>query len=476
MILVNNITECLLLKAKEEKEAIICKDEIITYKDLYEYAYNFSNNFSEHEIIGLICTNNIEFVVTYFAIIFAKGIVLLLNKELKESEIVKLCDQCGAKRVLLTQDFKSNNLASSGIIYEKISRQLFLKKNIEKPVNYNININDVITLMPTSGTTDQAKIVCLTHKSLVNGIYNTINFTNREVNETEIILLSLSTRTALEGQLLTGLALGMRIIFYNGIIIPRKVARLINEYKVNFCTITPSIFVLLSENFDDFKIGSSLKKIIVVGEKLSNSIIQKFINYYKHINILYGYGMTETGPVAFKTDKDFKTKLESVGRVTEGNELSLLDCAMDANGNWIGELVIQSKSMMKGYYNNSDGEFDGVKIHTGDIGYLDEDGYLYIVGRKKNIINNNGYKVFPEEVEGVILNYEGVSDVLVKGEKNMDGGEYIVADIVAKNANIKSEEIIRYCRALLADYKIPKKIYFCEEIPKTDASKKKKRL
>lgn len=466
----NNIVECLSLRSNESQIALVCGNKEISYKKLYDYAMNYSIHFKENELVGIICTNSIEFVVAYFAVIIAKGIVLLLNKELTSIEVMKICRQCGSKRVLFSGEINTVD----GLKFEKIDEKLFtLQKNAVILKYYHTD--DIVTLMPTSGTTDQAKIVSLTHRSFVNGVYNTIDISGREKKDVEIVLLSFATRTALEGQLLTGLAVGMKIVLYNGILFPRKVFELIDSAKINCCSITPSVFRLLFDSCDTKNTLDSLKTVVVVGEKIPNSILEDFFVRFKKIKVLYGYGMTETGPIAFKKENDYRNKVDSVGKVVVNNELFLDKCTSDGDEKQIGEIVVKSPSMMKGYFQSNFELFDGEKIRTGDVGYLDSDGYLYIVGRIKNIINNNGYKIFPEEIESVLLGCKEVKDVLVRGEKNGNGGESVVADVVTYGSDVRFEEIVRYCSNYLANYKIPKKFYFCEEIPKVGASQKKRR-
>ena len=466
----SNIVECLLSKRNILDKALIYGKEGISYQDLCEYVINYSYHFSENEVVGILCTNNIEFVVSYFAVLMAKGIALLLNKELKWAEIQQLCEQCNSKRIVTSEKIVESD---TKIKIEIVRRSCFEGNNGIGKLFDSYDEDAVITLLPTSGTTDQAKIVSLTHRSFVKGIYNTLYFSNRKKDDIELILLSFATRTALEGQLLTGVALGMQIVLYDGMLLPRKVHKIIEEQKITFCSLTPSLFCLIFKDYKHVKSLRSLDSIVVVGEKLSDVVLENFRQECNHINLLYGYGMTETGPIAFKNKDNCRIRLNSVGKILEDNTAFLKNVSFDEKGNQNGEIVVCCSSMMQGYYNKGMA-IDEKYIFTGDIGHFDEEGYLYIDGRIKNIINYNGYKVFPEEIEGIISGLKGISDVLVKGEIDSGGAEIVVAYVVVSD-EMTVENVLRHCRKHLAEYKVPKKINFCREIDKIGASQKKKR-
>ena len=185
------------------------------------------------------------------------------------------------------------------------------------------------------------------------------------------------------------------------------------------------------------------------------------------------YGLTEAGPrVTTLPIQKCNEKVGSVGRAISGVEIKIIDrTGRNLAYGEIGEVLIKSKSIMKGYFRDSE-ETEKILhsewLYSGDIGYLSEDGYLYIIGRKKNVIISGGLNICPEEIEEIIMNFEGVVDVIVFGEYDNLLGEVVCADIVVENNDTEIvEQLRKLCAEKLSDYKIPKKIRLVDKIERT---------
>lgn len=181
-------------------------------------------------------------------------------------------------------------------------------------------------------------------------------------------------------------------------------------------------------------------------------------------------GMTEAAPLIAKRPRGMKGKEESVGTAIYGLDIAVeTEWGITRKPGTIGEVIVSGSNVMRGYYNNEEETARVIKngyLYTGDIGYLDEDGFLYICGRKKNVIIVRGFNVYPEEVEGCILNSLLVKDCYVYGQIDDLGNEYVCADIVPIHPQVQATGIKKYCGNHLAEYKQPQRIIIRESIKK----------
>jgi long-chain acyl-CoA synthetase len=216
---------------------------------------------------------------------------------------------------------------------------------------------------------------------------------------------------------------------------------------------------------------SSLRYVAFGGSKVSGNTIRKLFSAYPGVEFYQGYGMTEAAPLITKRP----IKPNSVGLAIKGVKIAVEADGLITETPYIkGEIVVKGPNVMLGYYKDEAETNKTLKngyLFTGDIGYLDEDGDLYICGRKKNLIIVRGFNVHPEEVEACISNSSLARDCLVYGRTDAFGIETVCADVVPLNPQTKQEEIRAYCRAHLAGYKQPEVIRFCDEIPKNTSGK-----
>jgi long-chain acyl-CoA synthetase len=198
------------------------------------------------------------------------------------------------------------------------------------------------------------------------------------------------------------------------------------------------------------------------------------------VPILEGYGLTETSPVVCMNDLNSCEFNQSIGKALAATELQFLDDQQHpvADGQ-IGELSVRGPQVMQGYW-HQEAETRNVftadhYFMTGDMGYRDVQGFIFLKERKKDMIDISGLKVYPSEVEEILLEQPHVLEAAVVGEPTASGGERVVAYVVCDNANILEQELIHACKKKLTAYKLPKKVYFCDSLPKSNVGKILKR-
>jgi len=193
-----------------------------------------------------------------------------------------------------------------------------------------------------------------------------------------------------------------------------------------------------------------------------------------------GYGLTE-GTVASTMNPMGQRKIGSIGKALPGQEVAVMDDDGNLLGpNEVGEIVIKGDNVMKGYYKDENSTRETIDergyLHTGDMGYCDEDGYFFIVGRKKDMIIRGGENIYPKEIENVLYEHPQVLESAVVPVPDEVMGEEVAAYVVVRDRNVISEDEVReYCKEKLADYKIPKYIKFLDELPKSHMGKILKR-
>lgn len=217
---------------------------------------------------------------------------------------------------------------------------------------------------------------------------------------------------------------------------------------------------------------SSLRYLCFGGGVMPVHKLKQIISFFEGTGIVQTYGQTEASPrVTCLLPKDCLRKIGSVGKPIPGVEIDILDKnGVPVKNGEKGEIVVRGNNVMKGYYKHQDKTEQTIIngwLHTGDIGRVDEEGYLYIVGRIKNVIISGGLNIYPEEIEEILINYEGIKEVIVFGEKHDILGEIPVAKVVTDGCYIDEGQILEYSKKMVDAYKIPKKIIFCEQLEKT---------
>jgi long-chain acyl-CoA synthetase len=273
-------------------------------------------------------------------------------------------------------------------------------------------------------------------------------------------------------QFLTHIYLGASIIILDTMFLPKQFFQIVEQERItNFNCVPSMLLMLLEYKYSDKYDYSSLRYICFGGSKMPESKLKMLIEKYSAIGFVHTYGQTECSPrVSALMPQDSLLKLGSVGKPIPGVRVKIINEAMEeCLEDEIGQIIVSGPNVMKGYYKQpeitNDTILDGW-LYTGDLGYKDKDGYLYLTGRLKNMIITSGINIYPEEIEEIILEHNSVSDVCVVGENDEILGEVPVAKVVLKS-EVDPRILIDYCKERLASYKIPVRFDYSTELPKT---------
>lgn len=349
--------------------------------------------------------------------------------------------------------------------------------------------DEVAVLLYTSATTGKPKGVMLTHGNLQSNVKASIEHAQLTSMDTFLGVLPQFHSFGLTVLTLLPLTIGSKVV-YTARFQPRKVVELIREHDANAYIGVPSMFSAMlnikEAAPEDFQ---RLRILVSGGEPLPTAVYEAFEDRFG-VKLLEGYGLTETAPVATWCTPSANRRY-SVGRALPGVDVMILDeHDQPLPPNEEGEIVVAGANVMKGYYKLPDLTNEAMvdviprgsskpvtAFRTGDIGHVDPEGYLYITGRKKEMLIISGENVFPREIEEIIDQHPDVTAAAVIGKQDGMRGEVPIAFIeVVENSNPDPEKIRQFCRDRLASYKIPKEVHIVDELPRAPTGKVLRRM
>lgn len=492
------IREILSEKRNIKKIGIIYGEASLTYEEWHNNSEKLSEIILEeksHKIIGLFLPNSIAYAVSYFACLYANKVIAPLYIQNAKEEVVSTLIECNINIIITSKEYAAY-IKKISIDYElslniyivnvvgKIDSKIIHNKKEFSYENWDSSLMDVVVLLPTSGTTSKSKRVMLTNRGLLANIKahcEALHFTSEEVGLIQLPMMFGYCNTA---QFLAHVYLGACNVIGENHFLIGDFYRTVEKWKITNFTTVPSILLAISKKKKGGENISTLKKICFGGGAIPIEKLEKIISMFPNIKFIQTYGLTEAGPrVTALPDDSYVKKIGSVGKAISNVQINIVD---DDNHKLpkgeIGEIIVKSDGIMKGYFRNPEDTKNILRrgwLYTGDLGYLTEDDFLYVVGRKKNIIISGGMNICPEEVEKVILLHPNILDVKVYGKEDELYGEIVCADIVVKNNNPNLIKMLKiFCMDKLSKYKVPTYFFVVDKIEKTyngktDRSKKR---
>lgn len=348
-------------------------------------------------------------------------------------------------------------------------------------IEADIDDDDLAHVLYTSGTESKPKGVMLTHKSIISEYMSTVIDAKMETNDVVIHALPLYHSAQLHVFLGPSVYMGASGVIL-GSATPEAILKTIEEKKVTslFCPPTVWIGLLRHPDFEMFDL-SSLRKGYYGAAIMPREVIKELSERLPNMQLWNCYGQTEVAPlVTVLRPEDQLKKLGSAGKVVLNCQTKIVDeNDQEVATGEIGEIVHRTPHAMKGYLHNPEKTAEAFRngwFHSGDLGVMDEDGYITIVDRKKDMINTGGVNVSSREVEELIYQLDGVSEVAVIGVPDAYWIEAVTAIVVPKDGkSLSKDEILAYCKQKLSKFKIPKYIVITNELPKNPSGKILKR-
>ncbi|MBU8905111.1 long-chain-fatty-acid--CoA ligase [Desertibacillus haloalkaliphilus] len=495
----------------------------MTYRELYTESIKFANQLrslgvQKGDRVAIMLANCPQSVISYYGALMAGAIVVQMNPLYVEREIKHQLVDSGAKVIVcldllfprvskirketeldyvIVTSIKDYLPFPKNVIYPYIQKKKsklkveisfdektlpfteVIDKGGEEEIKVDLSPKDDLALLQyTGGTTGPAKGVMLTHYNLV-------------VNTTQCIQWMYKIGKG-EGKVLAalpffhvyGMTVVMNVAIMNRmkmIILPKfeakDVLKAIEKHRVTIFPGAPTMYVSLINDPNVKKYDLSSIEACLSGAAPLPREVQETFERITGGNLVEGFGMTETSPVSISTPIWGKRKEGSIGIPWPDTEAAILspETGEMAGPNEVGELMIRGPQVMQGYWQRPEATaetFRGDWLLTGDMGYMDKDGFFYIVDRKKDMIIAGGYNIYPREVEEVLYKHESIQEAAVIGVPDSYRGETVKAFIVVKEGHeVAEKELDAFCRKHLAAYKVPKRYEFRDELPKTMVGK-----
>jgi long-chain acyl-CoA synthetase len=456
--------------------SIALSDEtnVFTYTDVAHSIQKFHHMYSDlgikkGDVIGIEGDPSVETVIALLSVICFGAIAMPVNPALSAGEIKVLTEHAGCNIVLSAPSSKLT-IGGTRIIpvteYENYS---------PTEIHVECGEEDKVLLIYTSGTTGKPKGIALTHKNIISNVIDIANNFKLSDNHKKICILPVFHLFGLISDILTMLFTGGSCyIFKNfGFLSLSKFLSVIRNKNINSFSGVPFIYEMLNKGNISFA-GTDIQFCVTGAAPLKSETASVFIENNPLVTLFPGYGMSETTCYSTINPAD-KIKYNSIGKPAPFNEMGITDD--DENflpALTVGELVIKGDNVMKGGYFKNDIDTylksDKGYLKTGDIAYYDEEGYFFIVGRKKNLVIRGGMKVYLEDVNQAVMKHTSVADcVSVMIDK---GDEHIIAFVELKqDCNHSSNEILKVVRDGFHSSLVPDRLQIIEEIPRTPTRK-----
>lgn len=496
-----SFTELVLGRARElgSKPALIegPTGRVITYSQLADSINQVAagldqRGFKKGDVFGILSPNVPEYAIIFHAVASVGGINTPVNPLYTEDEVAHQLKDAGARFLVTVPSCieKARDAARKAGIEE-----LFVFGEAEGATPFTslfashrqaprVKINpkeDLVALPYSSGTTGLPKGVMLTHHNLVSNIRQMEGLDYFTGNDTLICVLPLFHIYGLVVILNMGLYVGATIVT-----LPRfdleQFLKCIDDYKVTLAHLVPPVVLALSkspvvDNFDLSTLGTIFSGAAPLDESLTRACMARL-----NCQIRQGYGMTETSPVTHSSPSDpAQVKFGSVGVCAPNTECKIIDLATGAplGPNKEGEICVRGPQIMKGYLNRADATAETIDaegwLHTGDIGYANEDHHFFIVDRAKELIKYKGFQVPPAELEAILLSHPAIADAAVVPFPDDEAGEVPKAFVVLRG-EASGDEILSFVAERVAPYKKIRSVEFIDKIPKSASGKILRRI
>jgi len=472
-------------------EAFVGSNYRYTYKEANDRINQFvhflkQNAFFPGDRLAILCRNNEHVVSAMLAAAKADGITVPLNWRLQAPELTYILNNCGASVLLYDQEFsdvvdkmRSDIMVRNFIVVGESGSDISYKEALgERPTIEPQPVScgeDTAIIMYTSGTTGKPKGAMLTHNNM---FFVTAGHSCSLRWNHHYRFLSIAPLFHIGGlaPMITNIHNGCTTVFLSEFN-PVNAWKAVEEYKINFMMTVPLMLIFMMNVPDLQKIDlSSLDHVVCGGSMVPGSLIRA----YKDMNIEVEnvYGITEyAGAVAFWTHEMGMEKHESVGKMVFHGKVKIInpETGKELPTGEIGEICIQGPQVFKGYWDNPDATANAIVDDwyiSGDMGKVDEDGFVYVVDRLKDMIVSGGENIYPAEIEEVIARHPAVAEVAVVGMEDEKWGEVPRAFVAKKpGADLTEEDIYAICRENLAKFKMIKDVVFIDYLPRNGVAK-----
>lgn len=475
-----------------KRDAIVYNQEKISYAQLNQNAEKFASGLISRGIqkgdrIALLLGNSPDFVTAYYGILRAGAVVVPINPIFTAREIEYILSNCEAQAVVALGSLQQT-LAP---IQERLPHVQFvvytggvegadrfeglLETSLSEIISFpDTTPEDLAVILYTSGTTGNPKGAMLTHQNMASNAESLHPLFQLTKEDRIVAVLPIFHVFCMTVCLNSPIGIGATVIMVPKFS-PAQVLEIIREEKATLFAGVPTMYNFLLQYPEGLKEDfASIRLCVSGGASMPVELLYRFEEKYQTF-VLEGYGLSEAAPVTAFNPLGGTRKSGSVGIDIPG----VINKVVDEEGQEVakgevGELIVKGPNIMKGYLGMPEATAQVLKdgwLYTGDMAMMDDEGYVYIVDRKKDLILVGGYNVYPREVEEVLYQHPGVVEVAVIGAPDEEYGEAVKAFVAVKSEEITPDELIQFCQKKLAKYKVPRVIELVPELPKNTTGK-----
>lgn len=488
-----NLAEILVRTAGAQgsRAAVRLGDASTTYADLDESSARVagllhSMGGAPTDRVGVMLPNLPQFATVYYGVLRAGGIVVPMNPLLKAREVAYYLGDSGARVLFAFAGAEAEahqGAATAGAELVVVDPESFSGVLAQASPRWEVaerQDDDTAVILYTSGTTGQPKGAELTHANLGRNadvvLRRLIHLSPDDVVFGGLPMFhSFGQTCTLNAAVAAGASVTLLPRFD-----PAEALRLVAEHRVTvFCGVPTMYGALLAVRDRDQYDVSALRVCVSGGAALPVEVLRRFEEAFGCM-ILEGYGLSETSPVASFNHPDRERKPGSIGTPIEGVEMRVVDTdGADVPPGEVGEIAVRGHNVMKGYWQRAEATVEAIPdgwFRTGDMARVDEDGFFFIVDRKKDLIIRGGYNVYPREVEEVLYEHPDVAEAAVIGVPHPGLGEEVAAVVTLKPAaSVTAEQLRDHVKSQVAAYKYPRRVWIVDELPKGPTGKILKR-
>lgn len=486
-----------------DKQAVWYKNKWMTYAEIDILSNKLANYLKETGVcrgdrIAILYENSFDYIVSYFAVLKAGAVTVALNTETTESALVYALNHCGAKAIITNKKFSRYLVPATRKVpglkeviveqddlseYDNIGpcNRIRLKEILDhgrdaRPDVRCIDI-DPASIVYTSGSTEKPKGVTLSHLNVVSNTHSIVQYLDLTHQDRIMVVLPFYYIYG-KSLLTTHFCVGGSVVLDNRFAFPQVILETMKKTEVTGFSGVPSTFMILLHKsaVRKFKF-ESLRYVTQAGGAMAPVIQKEVARVFAPAKLFIMYGATEAAPrLSYVEPEILHRKWGSIGKAIPNVDLFIAnDKGEKLPPNETGEIVARGANIMTGYWNDPIGTAEVLRnglYYTGDLGLADEDGYLYVVGRTKDIIKAGGFRISAKEVEEALLEINGVHEVAAIGVEDPILGEAVKAFIVLReNAHINGKRIKKALQTKLPLFKQPKHIEFRDSLPKNESGK-----
>ena len=477
------ITDFLLHSAKEfpTKTALIFEDSEINYFDLNQKALSLAHTLKKNKphVVSLLLSNSIDFCISFFGILYSGNICHIIPTSISDTNLknqLKLTNPT----LIITNSIFQKKLSRINLIEEYPSLDIstfdFNQNSIaQHESDSSLNSSTIALILFSAGTTSIPKAVQLSHNNIENTVNRVTNYLNITSNDIDVISLPLSHSFGLGCLNCIIKSGGTAILHKNTINMPNVISSIKNYHATSFAS-TPTTFQKIIDNHKSLFQNSinSIRYLLTNSSPMPNELTNDILEILDDKKLYTYYGLTEASRSTFHLFKKNDKRINSVGKPLSEVQIKIFQDDHECVPLERGEIYIKGPHVSPGYLSNSSNTNNSQNdwLHTGDIGYFDNDGYLFLVGRKDDMINIGGEKVFPKEIEDIIGSMKEIDEVAVKGIPDKSLGQIVQAYVVPEQKiSIKDQDIVTFCKGKLENYKIPRIFTYLSKLPKNEQGK-----